>query len=755
MREPSTMTMQPNMTKAGFGTPLSRVDGPAKVTGQAKYAAEFARADLLHGHVHTARIAKGKIKRIDTARALDVAGVVDVITHENRPHVTWLPIKMKDMTAPPVGSPFRALYGPDIIYSGQPIALVVAESEEIARYASSLLEVDYEWAEFRTDLKEAREDGFSPLIPRVGYHKPKSRGDGEGAFAASPVQVAGEYHLMPEHHNPMEMFASTVFWEEDGAITIYDKTQGVKNSHWYVCSALGFDRDKVRVLSPFVGGGFGSGLRPQYQLYLAGLAAKKLERSVRVVMTRQEMFGHGYRPECYQTIKLGAEEDGRLNAIVNSAVTATSSFEHYMETIVNWGALTYRCDNAKLDYEIAAIDTFTPCDMRAPGGATGMNLFEIAMDELAYACGIDPLELRLRNYAERQQIKDKPWTSRALRECYEQGARRFGWEKRSHEPRSMRDGRELIGWGMATGVWEAMMGPTSVRAVLSADGALKVGTATADMGPGTYTMMTQIAAATTGLPVEKITAELGDTELPFSPVEGGSWTAASTGSAVQKACESLLEELFDKARHLDDSPLSGAHHDDIDFADGRIVLKDNPAIGMRFDEILAAAGMDELEVKEMARPGVFNMMKKARNTHSAVFVEVRVDEEVGMARVTRIVDAVAAGRIINPKTARSQILGGCVFAIGMALTEETLADHRIGRFMNHNLAEYHVPVNADVPEIDVIFVEEHDTEVSPIGVKGVGEIGIVGTAAAIANALFHATGKRIRDLPITIDKLMT
>ena len=748
------MQVQSNMTKAGFGTPLSRVDGPAKVTGQAKYAAEFARPDLLHGHAHTARIAKGKITRIDTAKALAVPGVVDVITHENRPHVTWFDFKMKDMTAPPIGHVFRALYGPDIIYSGQPIALVVAQSEEIARYASSLIDVDYEWAEFNTDLKKVLDQGITPKIPRAGFHKPKSRGDGEKAFAEAPVQVAQDYHLMPEHHNPMEMFASTVFWEDDGTITIYDKTQGVKNSHWYICSAMGFDRDKVRVLSPFVGGGFGSGLRPQYQLYLAALAAKKLERSVRVVMTRQEMFGHGYRPECYQTVKLGADRDGRLRGIVNSAVTATSSFENYMETIVNWGGLTYRCDDAKLEYQIARIDTYTPCDMRAPGGATGMNLFEIAMDELAYACGMDPLELRLVNYTEHQQMNDKPWTSKRLRDCYERAATKFGWEKRSHEPRSMRDGHELIGWGMATGIWEAMMGPTSVRAVLSADGGLMVGTATADMGPGTYTMMTQIASDATGIPVEKITARLGDSDLPFSPVEGGSWTAASTGSAVHKACESLLEELLEKARAAEDTPLSGAHLNDIGFGDGRIYLKDAPDTGMRFEEILAAAGMDTLEVKEMARPSMFDMIKKASNTHSAVFVEVRVDEEVGMARVTRIVNAVAAGRIINPKMARSQIIGGCVFAIGMALTEESLADHRIGRFMNHNLAEYHVPVNADVPDIDVIFVEEHDTEVSPIGVKGVGEIGVVGTAAAIANALFHATGKRVRDLPITIDKLM-
>ncbi|WP_292294597.1 xanthine dehydrogenase family protein molybdopterin-binding subunit [Marivita sp.] len=743
-----------NLTRAGFGTPLSRVDGPAKVTGQAQYAAEFQPEDMLHAHVHTARIAKGKITRIDVSRALAVEGVVDVLTHENRPKVAWFDLKYKDMTAPLRGSPFKALYDENVIFSGQPIALVVAETPEIARYASTLLDVDYKWAEFQTDLAQVLDQAFVPRIPRAGYHKPKSRGDGEQAFSDAPVQVSNRYHLSPEHHNPLEMFASTVIWEGDGHVTISDKTQGVKNSHWYICNAMGWDRDKVRILSPFVGGAFGSGLRPQYQLYLAALAAKKLERSVQVVMTRQEMFGHGYRPECYQTVSLGADREGHLKGIVNSAVTATSSIENYMETVVNWGSMVYRCPDAKLDYKIAKVDTATPCDMRAPGGATGMNLFEVAMDELAYACDIDPLELRLRNYTDREAMKDKPYTSKALHDCYERGAAKFGWDRRSHAPRSMRDGHELIGWGMATGIWEAMMAPTSARARLSADGTLEVATATADMGPGTYTMMTQIAADTTGLPVEKITAKLGDSDLPFSPVQGGSMTAASAGTAVQKACDALLEELLEAARRIEDGPLAGVDLDEVGFGDGRIYLIDDTKIGMRFEEILAAAEMDSLEATELAKPGIINMMRKARNTHSAVFVEVRVDEDVGMARVTRVVNAVAAGRIINPKTARSQILGGVVFGIGMALEEETLADHRIGRWMNHNLAEYHVPVNADVPDIDVLFVEEQDDEVNPIGVKGVGEIGVVGTAAAIANALFHATGKRVRELPITIDKLL-
>jgi xanthine dehydrogenase YagR molybdenum-binding subunit len=648
------------------------------------------------------------------------------------------------MTAPSVGHPFRPLYKRNIIYSGQPIALVVAETFEIARAAARLIEVDYERQDFETDLQKA--DAFVP-----DSKEPKSRGNAQKAFAESPVQIAGDYHLMPEHHNPMELFASTVFWEDDGSITIYDKTQGVKNSHDYICNAMGFNRAKVRVLSPFVGGAFGSGLRPQYQLWLAALAAKKLKRSVRVVMTRQEMFGHGYRPECCNRIQLGADKDGKLNAIINSAVTATSSYENYTETVAHWGGKLYACDNAELDYRIAKVDTATPCAMRAPGAATGINLFEIAMDELAYACKLDPLELRLRNYTERDPMKDRDYSSKALRDCYQRGARKFGWDKRSHEPRSMRDGHELIGWGMATGLWDAMMSDTTVRAVLHADGSLEVGTATADIGPGTYTMMTQLASEATGIAVNKITAKLGDSDLPFAPVEGGSATAASVGSAVQKACHSLLEELLHKARDLKGSPLSGARSEDLRCRNGRIIRIDNPDCGMGYEEVLAAAGMDSLEVTKTSKP---KTTKKARNTHSAVFVEVRVDEEVGMARVTRVVDAVAAGRIINPITARSQVIGGVVFGIGMALEEETLADHRIGRWMNHNLAEYHVPVNADVPDVDVIFVEEEDSEVNPIGVKGVGEIGVCGTAAAIANAIFHATGKRLRDLPITIDKLL-
>jgi xanthine dehydrogenase YagR molybdenum-binding subunit len=439
---------------------------------------------------------------------------------------------------------------------------------------------------------------------------------------------------------------------------------------------------------------------------------------------------------------------------MHEAVAGTSRFEDFQENVVNWSGLLYHCDNVRLDYRLAQLDTYTPIDMRAPGAPLGIFALESAMDELAHATGVDPVELRLRNYAETDENEGKPFTSKALRACYAQGAERFGWSRRSPAPRSMREGRELVGWGMATGVWEAMMSKTSARATLTADGKLEVATATADIGTGTYTILTQIAAEALGLRMEEVTARLGDSSLPTSPVEGGSWTAASAGSAVQAACHAVRETLFKYARRLDGSPLANVDLDHVAFANGHIVLAADPSRAVSIAEAMRAGGVDRIEVEETTSRGLLTSMRYATYTHSAIFAEVRVDEELGIIRVTRVVNAVAAGRILNPKTARSQVLGGVVWGIGMALEEESMLDHGLGRFMNHNLAEYHVPVNADIRDIDVIFVEEHDDKVSPIGVKGVGEIGIVGTAAAIANAVWHATGVRVRELPITMDKLL-
>jgi xanthine dehydrogenase YagR molybdenum-binding subunit len=559
--------------------------------------------------------------------------------------------------------------------------------------------------------------------------------------------------MADEHHNPMEPHASTVVVEKDGTYTVYDKIQGVSNTHDYIASAFGLKPEQVRVLNPYLGGGFGSGLRPQYQLFLAMLAAKDLGRSVRVTLTRDQMWSFTYRSEALQTVSLGADRSGKLTALRHDAVQGTSSYEDYQEVVVNWSGVLYDCDNVKLTYSLAKLDTPTPGDMRAPGAVTGVYAIETAMDELAYATGQDPIALRLKNYTESDPTEEKPFGSKALKECFRQGAERFGWSRRTPEPRSMREGRELVGWGMATGIWESMMMQSSAHAVLTADGRLEVGNQTGDLGTGTYTILTQIAADTLGLPLDHVTTKLGDTTLAKAPVAGGSWTAASSGTAVMKACRDIAEQAFKLARGMENSPLANADFERVVFSNGRIEVTGDPSKSVALADVLKATGTQKLEATGEAAPDKDFAQQYEAYTHSAIFAEVKIDEELGIVRCTRVISAIAAGKILNLKTARSQILGGIVMGIGSALHEESMLDHRIGRFMNHNLGEYHVPVNADIHDLDVIFVDEED-KANPLGVKGLGEIGIVGVAAAISNAVFHATGKRIRHLPITPDKVI-
>jgi xanthine dehydrogenase YagR molybdenum-binding subunit len=729
-----------------LGKPTSRVDGRAKVTGAAKYAAEHKAAALAHGFVVSATIAKGRIRHIDTADALAVDGVLDVFTHAHRPELAAAAEKYGDEVAP-AGAPFRPLYDDQVRFSGQPVALVVAEEPEIARFAASLVRIDYQPEPHVTDFEAQRGRAAVRNEDEAHLHR---RGNAAKAFAAAPVRVEAEYRMPVEHHNPMEMFGATAVWEGNGRITVHDKTQGPQNCRNYVANVFGMRREEVRVLSPYVGGAFGSGLRPQYELPLAVLAARALKRSVQVTLTRQQMFTLGYRSANIQSLALGADRDGRLASFRHEFIGMTSQFEDFQRNYVAWSSQLYKCDNVETGQKLVKLDQNTPCDMRGPGGAEGLFAIECAMDELAAAAKIDPLELRLINYSETDQIENQPYSSKALRECYRQGAERFGWSRRSAEPRSMRDGSELVGWGMATGIWEAMQVPASARAVLTANGSVEIASATADIGPGTYTMMTQIAAEMLGAPLEQVTAQLGDSALPNAPVEGGSFTTASVGSAIVAACRAVQAELLRFAQSAAGSPLAGATLEDVVFEDGRI--RRNDGREMSIADAMRAGNVERIEKEARAAPN--RNSKYAHFTHSAVFAEVRIDEQLGVIRVTRVVSAVAAGRILNPKVAGSQILGAVVGGIGMALHEETAMDHRFGRFMTHNLADYHVPANADVHAIDVIFVDEQDHEINPLGVKGVGEIGIIGTAAAIANAVYHATGKRVRDLPITLDKLM-
>ncbi len=593
------------------GQALDRVDGPAKVTGQARYAAEYPAADLLHGSVVSSDVARGRVRGIDCAAALAVPGVVAVLHHLNRPPMAGDDEPYKDADAAE-GEPFRPLFDDRVLYSGQPLALVLARSLELARYAGSLLRIDIEPEPHQTDLLAA---------------------------------------LDQAHEAPAQL--------------------------------------------------------------------------------------------------LGADAEGRLLALGHQATAQTSRFEDFTEHVVEWSGMLYRCENLSLAYRLVPLDVYTPLDMRAPGAALGLIGLECAMDELAVRLGMDPIALRRFNFAERNGNEDKPYSSKALLACYEEGARRFGWQARDPRPRSMSEGRQLLGWGMAGGVWEAMQSKASARARLEADGLLRVASATTDIGTGTYTVMTQIAADAAGMAPEEVRFQLGDSALPKAPLQGGSFTVSSVGSAVRLACLRLRQALVAhaRARHPE---LAGTAEERFRICRGHLEAGDTR---YALADLLQGLPEDALQVEVEAEPSA-RRKGYATATHSAVFVEVRIDEALGTLRVSRVVSAVAAGRVINPKTARSQILGGVVWGLGMALQEETQVDHALGRCMNHNLAEYHIPVNADIGDIEVIFVDEPDDIVNELGSKGVGEIGIVGVAAAVANAVYHATGRRLRDFPLTVDKLL-
>lgn len=731
---------------AYVGTPTSRVDGRAKVTGVAKYAGEFAADRLVHGFVVEATIPRGRIARLDSSDALKVKGVVDVLTHAHRPPLADDDDAWKDDVAPEKGSPFRPLYDDMIRFNGQPIALVVAEDWETAKFAATRVRVEYDQEAFSTDLESER--GKATKVD--GPHEP--RGDAAAALAMAAVRHQADYILPTEHHNPMELYASTVVWDGDGRLTVYDKTQGVQNVHKFLCSVFGKKPDDIRVVSPYVGGAFGSGLRPQHQVVLATLAALELKRPVRVVLTRRQMYGLGYRPMTVERVALGASLDGTLSAVMHEAIAVTSRYEDFSRNDTGWAEQLYKSPNSRLSHELVHLDVSTPCDMRAPGAASGVCALECAMDEVAVALKLDPIELRLKSYSDRDQSEDLPYTSKQLRECYARGAETFGWSRRNPAPRSMRDGKELIGWGMATGVWEALQMPVAVRIALTANGHAEISCAASDIGTGTYTIVAQVAADALGLPIENIDVKLADSTLPQAPVEGGSWMAASSAHAVLAAAEDIRQELADLAKAMSGSPVGSVDARDLVLVDGTIASGGDKSRAISIADVMRYGQLERIEKQKLNQ--FAEDKSHARNTHSAVFAEVNVDEELGVIRVTRIVSAVAAGRILNTKTGRSQIMGGVVWGIGMALHEETVMDHRFGRIMNANIAEYHIPVNADVHDIEVIFVDEEDDRINRLGVKGLGEIGIVGVPAAIANAVYHATGKRIRRFPITLDKLL-
>ena len=741
---------------SSVGQPISRLEGHLKVTGSAKYAGEYDAPDLLYGYVVNSTITKGKIKSIDTEAVKQMEGVIEVFTHKNRPSTAWFDFQYADMDAPP-GTVFKPLKDNDIKYNGQPIALVVAESFEMARYAARKLKVEYEEDTFETDLKSNLQNARDPKKGMASMLKPpppKPKGDFTKEYENSFVKTDSHFSHGTEHHNPMEMYASTVIYEGKDKLKIYDKTQGTVNSQMYVANVFGLKMKNVQVISPFVGGGFGSGLRPQHQLFMAVMASLALKRNVRVTLSRAQMYMIGHRPPTLQHTKFGSDENGKVNALYHKATGETSRFEDYVEIVVNWANMLYPAENTLLEHQLVPLDVYSPLDMRAPGGSTGMHAIEVTMDEIAYQLKMDPLELRLINYSNIDKSSDKEYSSKELKNCYLKGAEQFGWNNRNPEPRSMKRGNKLVGYGMATGIWDANRIFARAEAIMTADGRVEVKSAVTDIGTGTFTIMTQIAADALGLPVENVTFSYADSKMPFAPIQGGSFTTATVGPAVQAACKALNKKLFKKAKDLKDSVLTGIKFKDVSFKNGSIFVNENPAVQVDLAEVFAANGGKPVKTTNSAMPNPLTYGKKARAVHSAVFVEVEVDEELGVIEVKRALTAVAAGKIINPKTAESQVLGGMIWGLSKALHEETILDHKLGKYMNANLAEYHIPVHADVHDLQVLFIEEDDQFVNDLGVKGVGEIGGVGMPPAVTNAIFHATGKRIYDLPIHFDKLL-
>ncbi len=727
-----------------IGKEMRRVEGLAKVTGRAKYATEYELPNIAYGYLHLGAIAKGTIRKLDVSKAEKAPGVLKVFSHLNVPALLTLPPESRS----PDISDFFAFRDAKILFNGQPVALVVAETFEQARSASHLIEVEYQEEKCASDLV----DHLDAAKDTAKQKEAKERGNFKDGFAAAPVKIEAEYRIPIEHHNPIELHGATAFWK-DGKLTIFDKTQNVYQLRDLLAELFKVKPEMVEVIAHFVGGAFGSCLAVHYYAPLVALAAREVKRPVRLSYTRRQTFtGHGYRPDTWQKISLAAEKDGKLTALSQHLVVNTSSYKDYSEDFLLVARMIYTCPNLTTKFQSVATDLPTPAAMRAPGAVSQMFGLECAMDELSYALKIDPLELRLINYSEKDPESGKPFSSKALRECYRLGAEKFGWKDRKPEPRSMRDGDLLVGWGTATGIWPAMQMKASAQVTLRADGTASVTSATVDIGPGTYTVMTIIAAEHLGIAADKVKFELGDSRFPKAPAQGGSWTTASVGTAIHGGAQEIKAKLLELAKRMKDSPFASAKADDVSMLDGILQLKSGEKLPIAV--LMETNGLTEISVTHVAEPSP-EREKYSMSAHGAQFVEVKVDPALGIVRVTRVIEVSACGKIMNPKTSHSQEIGGVIWGIGMALQEATEVDHRYGRMMNASLESYHVPVHADVHHIETIFVEEDDKIVNPLGVKGMGELGLVGIPAAIANAVYHATGIRVRDLPITPDKLIS
>lgn len=738
-----------------LGQPLVRRDGVLKVTGKADFSAEHHLPNMAHATIVFSTIPKGHIRKIETGAAENSLGVLAVITYQNSPHLKKTP--SFNPSRPDAGSSATdapALGDDAVHWNGFPIALIVAETLDQAEAAAQLVEVSYKSQTAALTMESERDKG-NAYIPKTliqGEPSVVDKGDAKSALPHCAVMIGATYRTPPYNHNPIEPHATVAHWEDD-CLTIYDASQyivGVRNT---LAAMFGLKQEKVRVFSPFVGGAFGSKGSMWPHVPLCVIASKVSGRPVQLALSREGVFRIvGGRTATEQQVAIGCDETGKIGALFHSGLSATSTTNEFAEPYTFPARHLYATPALHLEQKLVQLDTVPNTFMRAPGESVGSFALESAMDELAYAANIDPVKFRLLNEPERDPAKDIPFSSRHLKEALQLGAEKFGWQKRSMAPRSMRHGDTLIGWGMATALYPVYQMPAQAKVVLRSDGTARGVSATHELGTGTTTAQAINLANRLGLPVEKVRFELGDTQFPEAGSSGGSSTTISVGAAVDNACEILVDELLKLVKGDKDSPLRGAKADSIVARDGGLWLVKEPLQGETYTAILTGHGKGELEAQGQAKPGS-EQQKFSMNSYGGQFCEVRVNEECGEVRVSRWVAAFDGGRILNPKTALSQFRGGIIMGIGMALMEETQRDARTARIMNPSLAEYHVPVNADVPEIEAYFLDIPDPQ-TPMGAHGIGEIGITGAAAAIANAVFHATGKRVRDLPITLDKLL-
>lgn len=732
-----------------IGQPLDRTDGVLKVTGRAQYAAEFPAAHLAHGVLVTSTIPCGRVASIDTSRADSMPGVLYLMTSRNAPR---LPQGGRPNVSPPAQRQLSLLQDDEIRYDNEPIAVVVADTLERAVDAAAKLRVVYERASPNLDFSKAKTHGHAPAS-MIGGKADTERGDIEQGLRAGAVRIDAVYTTPMEHHNPMEPHAVMASW--DGPrLTLYDTTQGVANAQRAVATFLGIAPQDVHIISPFVGGGFGCKGSVWSHVVLCAMAARQVGRPVRLALTRPQMFGPvGGRPHTEQHLALAARKDGTLTGLRHATFANTSTFEDWTETSGVLTRMLYEVPNLATSHRLVPLNVGTPTFMRAPGETTGSFALESALDELAVALKMDPIALRLKNYAEIDPQEGKPWSSKQLRECYRLGAERFGWSKRQAAPRSMRDGTTLIGMGMATATYPGHRSEAAAFARIMPDGTAVVASGTQDLGTGTYTVMTQVAADALGFPLERVSFALGDSSLPHAPVSGGSQSVASVSPAVREAATQARQRLIATACADPASPLHAMPVNEVTVVEGWVVSRTDASRRDPAAAVIARNGGRPIEAHVTAKRGD-ETGRYSFHSFGAVFAQVHVDEALGAIRVPRIVAVYDVGRLLNEKTGKSQLMGGIVWGLGAALEEASELDARYGRFVNANLAEYHVPVNADVGTIDVSVLNVPDPHFNSLGARGIGEIGITGVPAAIANAVYHATGVRVRDLPITLDKVL-